>query len=1030
MKIRFNLNTKLLFYILTASAVIYIIAFGYLIYISRQSSFVDATNYINSTSEKYAKYSKTKLDGFMQSANSLSLTMSKYNSIPKPYRRQFFNEIIKHHLQKNEDFLSVWTIWEPNVFDSLDAEYAGKTGHSQLGNYYCGYFKDVGQIKFEPAADTNKIKPFTQSYYVIPKKNRAETVMEPYFHSYSQYKADEQLLTSHVAPIMVNDKFLGVIGIDLSLENFQKIIDEIHPYEETKAFFIANKGCYVAHSIKEYAGKLISEINPEFNEQNKILEKIQKGEEISFIYKDSYSFEKYYCNISPVYIGNYTEPWAIGIVVPFKSFMKETSYRLWASAIIGLLGIILLFIIIYRIARKISKPLALITELLHKVSKGEIADTEEIKIQAHDEIAVMADAVNSLVGRLRVTSDFAKKIGEGDLDAEFNPISNKDVLGISLIEMKKSLKISKEEEAKRKQEDEKRNWATNGLAKFGDILRQNNDDLKELAYDIIKNLVKYLNINQGGIFILNDDDKDDKFLELAACYAFDRRKFTYSRIDIGEGIVGTCYIEGKTIYLTKIPDTYIAITSGLGKANPSALLVVPLRLNEGIFGILELASFFPLEQHQIDFIEKVAENIAATISTVKINVRTAYLLEQSQQQAEELKAQEEEMRQNMEELHATQEEISRKNAEAQSVMNGVNSTLAICEYNMEEELIRFNENFIKISNLKASELTNIAHSKLLLPQYIEDGTYEEIWNKLRFGKSYSGYFRYLFNTREIWTQETLTPIKNEYGDAYKVMDFIVDITEQKMLELQTQRQLREAKELEENLRSNMEELHATQEEMKQKEIERQGILDALNNSTNMVEYDLLGNIIFVNNSYLNLLNMQKEEVLGKHHSYKIEFKDDKQKRIYEQFWNDLANGVTKKEINRFNVDGRILWLMETYTPIFNNDGMPYKVLKIALDITESKNLEHELHQQAEEVKAQQEELRQNMEEISSIQDSISLKSKEIDKLQEEIHLKTTKLESLQEKINELQEISKIKEKKHKEELEVLNKKIDDLTNNK
>jgi transcriptional regulator with GAF, ATPase, and Fis domain len=114
-----------------------------------------------------------------------------------------------------------------------------------------------------------------------------------------------------------------------------------------------------------------------------------------------------------------------------------------------------------------------------------------------------------------------------------------------------------------------------------------------------------------------------------------------------------------------LPENYIRITSGLGDENPRALLIMPLKLNEEIFGVIELAAFKRFEKHEIEFIERVSEIIASSISNLRTTTNIKVLLEKSQQQAEEMRAQEEEMRQNMEELTATQEAMSEKDRENQ-----------------------------------------------------------------------------------------------------------------------------------------------------------------------------------------------------------------------------------------------------------------------------------------------------------------------------------------------------------------------------
>lgn len=216
--------------------------------------------------------------------------------------------------------------------------------------------------------------------------------------------------------------------------------------------------------------------------------------------------------------------------------------------------------------------------------------------------------------------------------------------------------------------EEKRNWIAKGVSEIGNLLRGEIND--KFYQHLVAAVVNFMNINQAGFYIVEEDKGDEKkYIALKSCYAFDRNKFLTKKIKIGQGLIGQCYLEKEHIYLKEVPESYFSITSGLGDATPKCILISPLIYDGSVQGLIEIASFHELEQHEIDFIDTLSETLASFIASNKINLTTKNLLEQSQQQEEELRSQEEEMKQNMEEMQATQEELSRNKTELESQKN-------------------------------------------------------------------------------------------------------------------------------------------------------------------------------------------------------------------------------------------------------------------------------------------------------------------------------------------------------------------------
>lgn len=680
---------------------------------------------------------------------------------------------------------------------------------------------------------------------------------------------------------------------------------------------------------------------------------------------NKYQFHKYY------------KPMDVYIVVTFTEklmfdYLDALEVKFFLAFVISLL----ILMIGMRYALKNSTSLLnILVEKIKILSTGKLID--KLKVEQNDEVGKISNSLNILIDGLRDSSNFAKELGKGNLETKYNPMSKNDVLGNALIEMKENLQKAKKDESLRQIEDEKRNWTTHGIAKFGDILRQNNDNIEILVNNIIQNLVKYLNANQGGLFIYNDNDKEDIYLDLVASYAYDRRKYISKKVQLNEGLVGTCALEKETIYLLEIPQDYIEITSGLGKSNPTSLLIVPLKLEDQIFGIIELASFEKMEKHEIEFVERIAENIASSLFSVKIHTQTSQLLEQSKQQSEEMAAQEEEMRQNIEELQAVHENMATKDAEMSGIINALNNTTLVFEYDLDGTIIKVNEAVGKIFNLPKEYFIGKTHHELVLNNENE----QNIWNELKEGNIQHLRTYFNINNKDVWLSENYTPIFNQEGSILKILNIAIDISENRQqaseLKIKVDELKEKEKESQDNIqkleithkemnkvhdellkqekevRRNMQKMKLLNEELAKKDAEMSGVITALNDTTFVAEFDLFGKYLKINESLANLLGIESEEIVGKSSKYVTSEEE------YLKFWRDLKSG--KQRFQEVEIDinkDKKVWLSESYTPIYDKDGKIIKVLNISIDITKAKQQAIELDKNIKELKEKEENINQ------------------------------------------------------------------------
>ncbi|TAG53702.1 MAG: hypothetical protein EAZ27_10355 [Cytophagales bacterium] len=619
-----------------------VVVVGYLNYNYKNSKINDAIEISKVYAQNYATEIKSQIEQALDISRNTAQIFACKSSLQNPIQinRKDASEIIKNLVKQNTFLLGMYTAWEPNAFDNNDNAYVGLAQNHPEGHFVPYWYRnnETNTIDFEPLK--YYLVPGKGDYYLLPRQTLEETVIDPI-----SYKIGEKqvLLMTLVVPILNNNSnFLGIVGTDISSESILKLLKSKLIFEGYgQVNIISNNGTIVATSYNDsISGKQISEISPE------IKEKIKNEKNIK-----SYIENNELTTIVPIIFGLSQNTWYVVIKTPIDFLIKDLKSELYKLTFLAILFFMFLILVTSYFITKFLKPIFKITRVAEKVAIGNL-DVWEVE-STTIEIEKLNAAFKKVIDSQKEITNVTTAISNGDYSKKAIIKSEKDILAISVNKMIENLKYSTEEEQKRK-------WTNEGYANFAELLRHK-ENLENTSYIALKYLIKYLNANQGGVFLTEKTDR--VYLELKASFAYDKQKFNQKIIEISEGLVGQCFFEKEILILTDLPQNYINITSGLGYSNPNYIILLPITYNDSTNGVIEIASFTVFEDYKVDFLKRCVSLFASVVSNLKITDLTSNLLNDAQNQAELMKMAETEMRLNVEELTNLQDQMTRKEAE-------------------------------------------------------------------------------------------------------------------------------------------------------------------------------------------------------------------------------------------------------------------------------------------------------------------------------------------------------------------------------
>lgn len=282
---------------------------------------------------RYSNDIQARLEVAMDSARTLAYVLEAYGKSQAP-DRSTVDEILKNVLKKNDHFLGVWTCWEPNAFDGKDDEFKNKKGHDETGRYIPYHVRNQsGEIIVEALIDYEK--PGAGDYYLLALNSGDEQILEPYLYMVA---GKETLITSLVVPITIDNKKVGVAGIDIVLDNLQDVAS-VSVYDTGYMSIISNSGLYVANpKDNSTIGKMSTETSPWINDY---LENIKNGKPFTTQNFAKDIDAKAFRISVPIIVGHSKTPWTVLITIPVSKIMSELYFMIAIALLIGLFTLVL-----------------------------------------------------------------------------------------------------------------------------------------------------------------------------------------------------------------------------------------------------------------------------------------------------------------------------------------------------------------------------------------------------------------------------------------------------------------------------------------------------------------------------------------------------------------------------------------------------------------------------------------------------------------------------------------------------------------
>ncbi len=777
--------------------------------------------YINETRAE-AITVQSNINKYVLLINNLHRTFNKYHQIPINQRRSFYSSILKDIIQKNTELHSIFTLWKPESFDTLQT--IDSILNTRVKGQFGYWLYSTGNI-FDSLNIT--LQNFSLLYEYASRLNKAfpatYIIIAP-LKEYSAQLSDTLFLARFITAIRDSNNVIeGIVGFDIPVD---VLLNQLSPEELIKISIFDKKLTYIYNADKLLIGLKITTLYPNL-QQTSFVRAIKDGK--PYFNFGEFFGRKAFVFVYPIKISSHNH-WSLVKTLPSTIFSKFYSHFINLFIIIfvifALFTTIAIFVVLQQIFHTQVKNFE---NLINKIYEGDPDLKIESQLFKFVEFKNIQNILTKLIDKTKAQIKFTNELIAGNYDIEPLPkTSDKDLLTEALNKLAQHLRQTQQEQERLRRQQQIETWKSLGLAKINEILRQYINDLENLAYETIKELTDYLDAQVGAFFYYVQNPDGEDYLELIGYYGYNRKIYEKKKLPLGDGLSGSVALEKKPI-ITKVPDDYVELATGLGKAKPNFIAVYPLIANDIIYGTIEIAKIDPFEQQHIEFLNDISVVIASSLASAKISTETQKLLEQSRNATLQMQQKQKELEKTIEQLEKLRQESENQRNKLQAIVNALNKIVYYIEFSLDTKVITINKLLLNTLGISYAEATAKNYFDLFQIPIDELDKHKNYWETVKSGKTVQYELKAQLPEKTIWIKAVLVPIYMQ-NQIDRILFIGIDITslkEQQQTIEKTIMQLKEKEEetklLKDEIEMNYSEIEDLTTKLQQKEEQIQNL---------------------------------------------------------------------------------------------------------------------------------------------------------------------------------------------------------------